>query len=366
MYNNVVMGWNVNSDDYAGCDWLFEKVDDLTDDVVRNHFDAQNNRLTAVPDSNQWVTLRDIYGTVMAENLATGQGDAATYNAAKFAQYWRFVPVEGKEGYYQLQNALTQHYMNAAAFNARNYVTENETDGGFKVGQVSSFSRFSTHFDITLNQQPTHALHSSQGRIVVWNSYANDRSSASVWSIEATSFTDDELAVARQEYLANNGELGNADTYNTALATFFTDAACTQLASAYQGMTDNELKQAMNTAGITSSVLQDMALKVKNNSWAKWEKIFRVRNIEPYTNPDTWNSILKIGYPYSYLSNPTGIWGKLNQLVYVFVGADIPEGSTVNLRAVTKPTARATARSSKRDSTLCASTMPRPCTYTTR
>ena len=61
-----------------------------------------------------------------------------------------------------------------------------------------------------------------------------------------------------------------------------------------------------------------------------------MRNIVPYTNPDTWNSILKIGYPYSYLSNPTGIWGKLNQLVYVFVGADIPEGSTVNLRAVTK------------------------------
>lgn len=336
VYNDVVMGWNVNSDDYKGCDWLFEKVDDLTDDVVRNHFDAQNNRLTAVPDANQWVTLRDIYGTVMAENLATGQGDAATYNAAKFAQYWRFVPVEGKEGYYQLQNALTQHYMNAAAFNARNYVTANETDGGFKVAQVSSFSRFSTHFDITLNQQPTHALHSSQGRIVVWNSYASDRSSASVWSIEATNFTDDELTAARQEYLANNGELGNADTYNTALATFFTDAACTQLTSTYQSMTDNELKQAMNTAGLTSSVLQNMALKVKNNSWAKWEKIFRVRNIEPYTNPDTWNSILKIGYPYSYLSNPTGIWGKLNQLVYVFVGADIPEGSTINLRAVTK------------------------------
>ena len=60
MYNNVVMGWNVNSDDYKGCDWLFEKVDDLTDDVVRNHFDAQNNRLTAVPDANQWVTQRVI------------------------------------------------------------------------------------------------------------------------------------------------------------------------------------------------------------------------------------------------------------------------------------------------------------------
>lgn len=334
--NHVVVSWSVNGGDYEGCDWLFEQVDDLTDDIVRAHFDTMYDRLSTIPGSDQWVTIRDIYGTVMTENISTGTGDTSAQDAGKYNQYWRLVPVEGKDGYYQIQNALTQHYMNEAAFNARNYVTANENDGGFKIAQVSNYSRFSTNFDMTLNNKPAQALHSSNGRVVVWNSYAKDGSAASVWSFEAADITDEALQAARQVYQNNSTELAKAATYATALGTFFADAACTTLADTYQGMSDADLTAAMTAAGLDSPTLQAMTLKIKNGSWAKWEKIFRVRDVEPYTNPDTWNGILKIGYPYTRLSNPTGIWGDINSLAYIFVGADIPDGSTVNLRTVTK------------------------------
>lgn len=331
---NVVMDWDVNATDYEGCDWLLERVD-LTDDAVYNHFDTMEGRLTEVV-TDQYVVIRDVYNTVMTENIGTGTGDVSERNAKKYNQCWKFVPVEGKAGYYQLQNALTGHYINFAAFNTQCTVTSTAPNGGFKVNKISNYPKFNTYFDFTISGRESHGLHSSNDRILVWNTYATDGSTASMWSIEAANITEAELTAAKLAYAGLSDELAAADTYKAAIGTFFSDAACTTLQPTYQTMSDDDLKAAMTTAGITSTNLQNMAVKVKNNSWAKWEKTFRVLTAEPYTNPDTWNGILKIGYVYTRLTNPTGIWSKSNNVVYVFVGADIPEGATVNLLQVMK------------------------------
>lgn len=186
------------------------------------------------------------------------------------------------------------------------------------------------------NNNLNHALHSSKNRVLVWNSFATDGSTASIWTFEHANITEADLNAAIQDYHNLREEYNKAGNNATALSQFFEDAACTTLKSAYKSVTDDALKTAMTESGINSTTLQNMAIKIKNNSWAEWEKIFRVRKVEPYTNPDTWNGILKIGYVYTRLSNPTGIWGNTNQILYVFVGDDIPEGASVNLIQVAK------------------------------
>lgn len=331
-YHKIV-SWDVNASDYRGCDWLFEQVDDITDDDVRAAFDGFDNRLTSIP-TDQWIVIRDIYGNVMSENTANNEGDAVGQNKTKYNQYWKLIAVDGKEGYYQIQNALTQHYMNPAGFNARCSGSESEADGGFKIGRVTSYSRFGTYFDMQLSTNNGYALHSSNNRVLVWNSYASDGAAASVWSFESANITDEDLIAARQDLATNKEEKANASTYAANITQFFDNEACTQLKDAYKAMTDEELTTALTAASITSSALQTMVLKIKNDSWAKWEKIFRVRDIEPYTNPDTWNDLLKIGNVYTRLDNPTGIWAEQSGLIYIFVGADIPDGCSIQARLV--------------------------------
>lgn len=328
------MNWEVNAPDYQGCDWLFEPVD-ITDAAVKQHFDSQANRLSKVA-TNEYIVIRDIYNTVMTEDYSDGRVGTAERNAQKFNQCWKLIPVEGKEGYYQIQNAVTKHYINLAGFNSVNYATESPTDGGFKIAEVSNYTRFSTHFEMLKNNNLNHALHSSYNRVLVWNSFAKDGSTASIWTFEHANITEADLNAAIQDYHNVHKEYNEAEKYATALSQFFEDAACTTLKSAYKSVTDDALKTAMTESGIHSTTLQNMAIKIKNNSWADWEQIFRVRKVEPYTNPDTWNGILKIGYVYTRLSNPTGIWSNTNQMLYVFIGDDIPEGASVNLIQVAK------------------------------
>ena len=331
---HIVVKWSVNADDYRGCDWLFEPVD-LTDAAVKQHFDSQANRLSNVA-TNEYIVIRDIYNTVMTEDYSDGRVGTAERNAQKFNQCWKLVPVEGKEGYYQIQNAVTKHYINLAGFNSVNYAIDSPADGGFKIAEVSNYTRFSTHFEMLKNNNLNHALHSSNNRVLVWNSYATDGSTASVWTFEHANITETDLNAAIQDYHNLREEYNEAGNNATALSQFFEDAACTTLKSAYKSVTDDALKTAMTKSGINSTTLQNMAIKIKNNSWAEWEKIFRVRTVEPYTNPNTWNGILKIGYVYTRLSNPTGIWSNTNQMLYVFIGDDIPEGASVNLIQVAK------------------------------
>lgn len=332
---HIVMQWNVNADDYRGCDWLLETAD-VTDDVVREHFDAFDGRLSQ-PATDQYVVIRSAYhGTVMTEDVNNNHlGTMTDRNVNKYYQCWKLVPVEGKTGYYQVQNALTGNYINFANKGTQCTVSSTAPEGGFKLNKLANYRFFST-FDIAISGNETKGLHSSEGRILVWDTNASTGAAASIWYIEVANITEDQVTAAKQAFANQTDEVAAAATYKAAIGTFFTDAACTTLQPTYQAMSDADLKAAMTTAGITSTNLQAMAVKVKNNSWAKWEKTFRVLTAEPYTNPDTWNSILKIGYVYTRLTNPTGIWSKPNDVVYVFVGADIPEGATVNLRQVTK------------------------------
>ena len=114
---------------------------------------------------------------------------------------------------------------------------------------------------------------------------------------------------------------GNATRYYAEFKKYFTDAICTELASPYSAMTDDQLRTTMSSM---PTELIDIALKVKNNSWEKNEKEFRVAKFKPHSNPMVWEDYMRV-YTYSLMPSPTGITGN-DEYILIFVGDDVPEG----------------------------------------
>ena len=109
---------------------------------------------------------------------------------------------------------------------------------------------------------------------------------------------------------------------------FFEDAACTQLKDAYQAMTDEDLTAALTEAGMPEMMIST-ALKVKNDSWAKFEQDFRIHSYKAYSDASYWNDKL-MSTGGSYMGNPTGIYAKEDgDEIYVFVDSDIPSDATL-------------------------------------
>ena len=132
--------------------------------------------------------------------------------------------------------------------------------------------------------------------------------------------------------------LGNLENYyeeeqdssavvNEKAGTWFEDVACTELKAAYKTMSDEELTQSMTEGGMPSYMVA-IALKLKNDNWARFEKDFRIHSYKPYSDASYWNGKLK-STGGSYMGNPTGIYTTGYEPLYVFVDADVPTDATL-------------------------------------
>lgn len=108
---------------------------------------------------------------------------------------------------------------------------------------------------------------------------------------------------------------------------YFEDAACTILKADYKGMSDETLTITMTTDKMPSVII-NTALKIKNNSWAKYEQEFRIHDYNAYSDANYWNNRLR-ATGGSYMGNPTGIYANSYEDLYVFVDQDVPEDATL-------------------------------------
>ncbi len=109
----------------------------------------------------------------------------------------------------------------------------------------------------------------------------------------------------------------------------FADAACTTLNATYQAMSNSDLTTKLKSSGFDEE-FTNIILKIKNNTWAKYEKDFRIQNYKPYSDAYYWNSKLK-SVGGSYMGNPTGIYTKAGQKLYIFVDSDIPADAKLGI-----------------------------------
>ena len=124
-------------------------------------------------------------------------------------------------------------------------------------------------------------------------------------------------------------EADPTETVNALLPTYFEDAACTQLKAEYQAMSDEALTSAMTEGGMPDFMV-NIALKLKNDSWAAYEKDFRIHSYNAFSDAAYWNTEMK-STGGSYMGNPTGIYADELAPLYVFVDADVSEDATLYL-----------------------------------
>jgi hypothetical protein len=117
------------------------------------------------------------------------------------------------------------------------------------------------------------------------------------------------------------------------LRTFFADDLFSEIATDYQSLPDEGLRSAMAAKEIPED-LQEIAVKIKNQQWARYEKQFRIHSYEPFSDANTWHSKLK-ATGLSYMGNPTGIWGKQGDILYVFVPEDVASDATLYIAGCT-------------------------------
>ena len=153
---------------------------------------------------------------------------------------------------------------------------------------------------------------------------------------------DYKASSAWKEYYSNiYGTLANyypeepeeSDVVSELTGNFFEDAACTQLKAEYQAMSDEALTTAMTEGGMPEYMV-NIALKVKNNSWAAYEQEFRVQSYKAYSDAKYWNDKLW-SRAASYMGNPTGILSQsYTEQLYVFVDSDVPSDATLYIAGI--------------------------------
>ncbi|MBO4549389.1 MAG: M60 family metallopeptidase, partial [Bacteroidaceae bacterium] len=133
------------------------------------------------------------------------------------------------------------------------------------------------------------------------------------------------------------------DAIRELCTTYFEDAACTQLKAEYQQVSDEEIienvrlkieelrGEAMDDAtfNLQFSMFNNTLLKIKNDTWAAYEKDFRIHDYKPYSDAQYWNEKM-MSSGGSYMGNPTGIYTEsFDSQLYVFVDDDIPSDASL-------------------------------------
>ena len=258
--------------------------------------------------------LKSYNDKYMTENTSSHILVCSDLMTGNYAQVW-YLNVNGSD--VTLKNALTQKYIQNQQSTSASFLT-GDSPFTFTYAEPSSgVYTFKNHN----NGWWDGGLHCDGSLEVVFWDVTEAKSK---WSIEPVVVDNDELA---------NQQAAMTEASTSQLTTFFTSEACTALRSTYQSMTDEALRTAMSEL---STTVQNMAIKVKNNSWTayggwdKTERTFRIADYKAYSSHSRWTSILGYGHLMGRLSNPTGIWADAGNILQIYVG-DIPDGQAVKL-----------------------------------
>ncbi len=266
------------------------------------------------------------HGYVITENTTSHALRAEEPGSdTNYKQIWKYTNKK-------FQNAHTEYYIASQGSTSSQFYTT-------KSGSTISISDKGSYFILASGMQ-IHA--DASNNIVAWNDEGN---TSNHWDFEEVSVDEAALAVVHEQYQKEQAEkaaleaiAAKSDTYANIVAGYFTDAACTTLNEACAAKSDDQMKEMMAADGLPEQ-LQTIVLRIKN----KWSdelsptmsEKFRIHSYKCYTQASIKNTPKST--QMSDQNNPTGIWTNSLQLMYVFVGNDIPEGTSLRIASSDGP-----------------------------
>ena len=287
----------------------------ISEGNVYNFVNVGNNTQSMVIAANNFVSI-------------------ATTNTNDYDQLW-YVS-KNSDNSYSLRNLGSGRYLRSsnAASVKWTMVKEDDFDANCKFNCTAAGSGYTLR--ATNTTDGGHYMHygANDGGVVGWSTNAD----ATQWTIQEVGIDSDVLEANWNELESIDPSAATVATYQTILDNLFTDKACTEKkksslsASDYQGLPE---------------ALQEMVLKVYNNSWAEnnydnsksgwsaeYAQKYRVQLYEPYNEPEAAASALGIN-AHTNLNNPTGIFANDREALYVMVGGTIKEGASLYIASYT-------------------------------
>jgi len=334
-----VFSWNGSvgtASSHSGFDFTFVSTE-MTDEEVLAARASYYGVVSAIEDGKTYRIYnptRNHYLTVngYGSSCALQHNSKQTTDYLSYAQYWKATAVSGTDNGFIFTNIYTGK--NWSSTQQSPYIVADEGSTFYVVANTAV--PLMPVFNIKQSTSATSVPHAQEsGSTVVNWEMGTSKITASEWMFEEVTLTDDNIALAQADYQEKLNILNNADSYEASLAKYFTDKACTTLNDTYASYSDDALTTAMTEDGLSTD-LQNMVLKIKNNSWASYEKEFRIADYEAYSDPSYWSSTgLGFGYQMCHIESPTGIYAKKGDFLYIFVGEDdIPTGKALYLENV--------------------------------
>ena len=291
----------------------------ISEGNVYNFVNVGNNTQSMVIASNNFVSI------------------AAT-NTSDYDQLW-YVS-KNSDNSYSLRNLGSGRYLRSsnAASVKWTMVKEEDVDDNCKFSCTAAGSGYTLRATNTTNGG--HYMHygANNGGVVGWSTDAV----ATQWTIQEVGVGSDVLTDNWNELASIDPSASTVTTYQGYLETLFSDKACTTLNSEYASMNESTLKNQTAYKNLPAA-LQQMVLKVRNNSWAEsnydenksswsaeYAQKYRVQLYEPYNEPEAAASALGIN-AHTNLNNPTGIFANDREALYVMVEGTIKEGASLYL-----------------------------------
>ncbi len=334
-YNNTdhnLYNWAYAND--KGCDWAAEMVTEVSIDEVREGLMTSNEYAWELTDGNYYRIINYSYGGCMTES--NNNVVCATANEANYRQYWKLT--KSGQGW-KFQNVMTDNYIGATSTTYSVYPTN--TTGSVLYPRLTGDAWNPTWYIANSDGGTNPVLHcQSDWSVVPWNTSAD----ASIWYFEEVELSEEDIEAAKGEYEGYLSLVGQLETIQANLDKLFSDKACTQLLSDIASLSDDELASNEAYAALPSEV-QEMVLKVKNDSWAyptstsdvttSYEKFFRIAPYRVYSNYSSMASAQGQSNYFGKLSGPTGIYLKTGEVLFLYVDSEPSNDCTLQAELVT-------------------------------
>lgn len=327
--HNVVKWYANNADkENPNSDWQLEAVTDIDTATIRQHIGEVTGITTTITDGYYRFVPIAASGYSLAENTDKSTAVVKETRDDDYTQYWK---VTVKNDSIKIQNVISGYYLrNNMPTNLQLRTSETDQNNLFLPSE-STLSLWEPAF--TFKGKFSGFAVKTTNSTVVGGQATSINSSWKLLKVELDSAT---IAQKRSEGSDVTDITKNATTYNTKLQTFFKDYACTILRDEYASMSEADLRAAMAAEGLPLT-LQDMAVCVLTDQWdddatrSKYTKLFRIQDVQIYSNNTAWKSITKVG-PWAELINPTGIQGRSGDVVFIFAD-DVPLDNDATLKA---------------------------------
>ncbi len=302
-----------------------------------DHLEESNIYATELTDGLYYRIVSDAYGVHMTE--ANGELECISEDPTNFSQYWQFIK-SGDE--WQIKNVLTDNYIQKQSTIYSRYYTA-IFPVSFYIDSTGETMKHAWYIHNTADGSDGDKVnHCDSGyHVVPW--YTNN--DGSKWVFIEVELDEEDIAAAKAEYGIYTDLVDNLDAVQASLDNLFADKACTTLNSDIADLSDEELESNSDYASLPTAI-QEMVLKVKNNSWDmqtststvtdSYEKFFRIYDYSPYSHHTKMaeEGYTAQGHSYGKLSGPTGIFINSGDVLYLYVDESPASDCTLQVEVV--------------------------------